>query len=602
MEIDAEKEIIELLTAGPSSLRPLRARVPRTTLYEALGRMRTRGTVVPGEQAGTWRLMGGVAAPPSSPPPPITWPTLPGAPHLDVLPSREHRALGRLVLLAATARCHHEHHHVSVALYSARGLKGKTWLGRWAVLALGGGEVVNAVAEGGRSLAARRRSDGQVAAVRAALSSPVLMIDEWRRGDPGVRRLTTLLISGDKFIPFEDDRITVAAVILLAMNSSPDATTAEDSTGLDAAMIRRCLCADLERVELDASFARDGEDRLDRVRAMGPVTLPTITAMDERAVRDRVADALEFVLDSTERMGSLDLVLLGQLAVAACAWGLSVEDAVMLVVHDAATLWSTTGWTAPGWEQALSDVLAGGGSDDVVEEPATPSMVQDLEFDYETRLVEVDRAVRAAGVELEDLAGVLRDGVALRSLGLGADDVAGLRAILGLVDGPRLALLGALDELGLEAGEARAALEGQVAAGKLLALDAEQVEALARELAEVGHPAALATWVAGVVQRHGSLLRMLRSVEAMIVARREQARNVARDLELLAQRVRRFDRVLRRARTRGEGWAIDKADDDLGERVVKRAVRARASQPGRSGRPSRRTATPADQRPSPRTR
>lgn len=571
MEIDAEMAIVDLLSGGPSSLRPLRSRLPRTTTYEALGRLRARGAVVPGERAGTWRLVA-PAMPPTPPPLPIAWPTLSAAEqHLAVLPSREHRALGRLILLAATARRHYEHHHASLVLYSASGLRGKTWLGRWAVLSLGGGEVVHAVAEGGRSLGARRRGDGQVAAVRAALSSPVLMIDEWRRGSADVRRITTLLIHGDTALPLESDSLQVRAVILLAMNSSPEATTVEDATGLDAAMIRRCIAACMEFVRLDPAFARDGEERLDTVRSLGPVVLPEIrSGVDDRAVRDRIADALEVVLDSPERMGSLDLVLFGQLAVAAMAWGLSLEDAVVMVVHDAATLWSTTNWTTPGWEAALREVMLPAEVGSAVEEPVIA--VNDLDYDYEARLVEVDRAVRDAGVDLDDLPGVLRDGAALRTLGLGADDVDGLQAILGLVDGPRLELLGLIGELRLDASEAQAALQGLVAAGKLLALDAEQVEALARELARVGEPEALAAWVAAVVRRHGSLRRMLRSAERLVAARRHEAEKVARDLSLLSERVRRLDQVLKRERRRGHGWAVDQADDELGNEIVKRIV------------------------------
>ncbi|MBX3468661.1 MAG: hypothetical protein KF878_17445 [Planctomycetes bacterium] len=586
---DIRVRLLELLATGPASLRPLFSEFARWQVYGALKELRREMLVMPGSRSGTWQLtQAGVQAaegapvPPAGPPagPPVNWPTLPGVPHLDVLPSREHQALGRLVLLAATARRHYEHHHASFVMFSRSGLRGKTWLGRWASLVLGGGDVVHAVAEGGRSLAARRRGDGQVAAVRAALGRPMLMIDEWRRGSTEVRRLTTVLIHGDRYVPFEDARLDVQAVVLLALNSPAGADGVEEATGLDAPMIRRCLVACLERVILDASFARDGEERLDRVRELGPVALPDVRpgAVDERSLRDRIADALEVVLDSRERMGSLDLVLLGQLAVAACAWGLSVEEAVAMVVHSCCVLWCTTRWTAAGWEERLAEVV---GCDEEVQEAETLDVVmeEDVEGDHawEDRVAELDRVARAHGAGdptvLDEALGLA---AAVRGVGLGAKDLVGLRELLRVVRGPRgdaegrLRVLAIMDKCGVAPEEAKRVLEVAAAGKTAFGLGAEDVMQMLRGIQEAGLAShEVGAWAAWSTAELGRLDGEVELARAELRRWRREVREAATDLATCNARIAKLGELIGRARSEpGLARLLAQADSDRGREIV----------------------------------
>jgi len=585
---DIRVRLLQLLVSGPASLRSLTVHFPKWQVYRIAKELRAEGLVVPGSRTGTWQLTAsGVSAaehPGEPQSPPVTWPTLPGVPHLELLPSREHEALGRLILLAATARKAYDHHHASFVLYSSSGLKGKTFTARWAALVLGGGEVLHAVAEGGRSLGARRRGDGQIAAVRSALAGTLLMIDEWRRGSADVRRITTMLISGDRSIPLEDEAIIVNAVILLAMNSPRDATSVESATGLDAAMIRRCIAADLEHITLDPTFARDGEERLDRARAMGPVTLPDIRPVDERALRDRIADALEAVLDSTERMGSLDLVLLGQLAVAACAWGLSAEDAVAMVVHDACVAWNTTGWTQVAWERSLAEVL-GRETEERLEPTMAPVVAeeQDLgEYDYEARVAELDRVARAHGAgEPQVLEQRLALATAVDRAGLDHAHLPGLVELLRIVRGPdrrptdRLRVLSALDDLHVDPREALGVL-ALVPGGRELGLDAVDLLLVLRGIEEAGLDLrAVGPWLVEILREHGRIDGEIMNAQAELREWRLKVREAAEDLATVNARIKKLSKVLERAsREPTLARSLRLADSEVGRDVLEAATKA----------------------------
>lgn len=512
----------------------------------------------------------------------LSWVTLPGLPHLDVLPSREHRALGRLAVLAATARNSYEHHLASFVLYSASGLRGKTWLARWVALVLGASRsaVVHAGAESGRSLGARRRGSGEVAAVRAALSGPILAVDEFLRGE--VRRMCMVLISGDKSIPLEDETMLVDAVIMLLMNSKKGAKTPEEATTLDSAMLRRCLVADLERLELDARFARDGEERLDRVRDLGAVRLPEIRPgeVDERTLRDRIADALEVVLDSRDRMGSLDLVLLGQLAVAACAWGLTPEDAVALVVHDCCVVWATTSWVRDGWESELARVLgravevhavAREGPQATAEDAAMDMPVEIVppDLDWEARVARQDEiAIKHGAADPEILDDLLGLATAVRSVGLRAEDVAGLRELMRIVRGPdgrateRLRVLAALDELGV-APEDAGRLHALVAAGRLaLMLGPEDVVLVARGIVEAGlDPHEVGAWAAWAMREFRRIDGALARAQAELRDHQSEASIAAAQVAVLRAQAHGLQAVLERAEADPElSWALRTAE------------------------------------------
>ncbi|MCW8139963.1 MAG: hypothetical protein KIT58_13780, partial [Planctomycetota bacterium] len=400
------------------------------------------------------------------------------------------------------------------------------------------------------------------------------------------RRLTTVLIHGDRFVPFEDAQIQVAAVILLALNSPTGAESVEESTGLDAPMIRRCLVACLERVQLDASFARDGEERLDRVRELGPVTLPDIRPglADERALRDQIADALEVVLDSPERMASLDLVLLGQLAVAAVAWGLSVEEAVAMVVHSCCVLWATTGWTAAAWEERLAEVVGCGHEAREVEE-VDVVMEDDIEGDHawEDRVAELDRVARAhdAGdpATLDEALGLA---AAVRGVGLGADDLAGIRELLRVVRGAsgdaegRLRVLAIMDECEISPEEARRVLEVVAAGREAFALGAEDVAMMLRGVVEAGlEPHEVGAWAAWSLRALGRLDGEVELTRAELRRWRREVREAAEILATINARVAKLGEMIARAKVDPAlARLLAQADSERGREVVAQVLRA----------------------------
>jgi hypothetical protein len=398
-----EIETLRMLAAGPGTLASLLTRFPRSTAYRIVRRLVARGYLArDGERfVALEPARRFLASPPDAPSPGP--PRLP-FPHLALMPSPEHLALATLVVLARGARRRFERHHASFVLFSRRGLRGKTFFLRACSLILGAGEhrVLNAGAETRASLGARRNARGEVIAVREALQSPFVGIDEWRRGAAVIRRTVEVLMGGDREIPLErEERLRVESVVALATNSPEGATTLRDQTGLDEPMIRRSFATNLDGVVLDATFSTDGEDRLVRLRALGPVVLPEPRSPEfEAEARERVRAALQAVLADPERLGSLDLVLLGQLIVVATAV-LSPTDAVALVAHCACVLYATLGWLQGGWNALLDAALAQAEAPAPLPEGApVPAAVAATEpevpnpFDWDARVAALDAVAR----------------------------------------------------------------------------------------------------------------------------------------------------------------------------------------------------------------
>lgn len=592
-----ESAILDLLGAGPRSLRPLFTRHPRASVYAALARLRARGTVVPGERAGVWQLAtddGGQrsgettrSALPAAPP---TWPTLP-FPHLALMPSPVHRAVAELVLLSRLVRLAYERHHGSYVLFSTMGLKAKTFTLTACALMLGlePESVIHAGFETRGSLGVRRRSTGEVAAIRGALCGPLVAIDEKGRGTRQAQAAIELLLHGHRSVPLENDqRLDLAAVVMIAMNSPDGAADVQAATGLDAPMQRRCHLARLDDVELDPAFAGDGEGRLERLRQLGPIQLPE---PGDRAVEPQlgecIARALPQVLDTPERAETIDVVMLRQEAVAAAWLGLAPADAVALVLHRGALLWATTGWTAPEWPARLAQALGKGRepAGAPIVPPSVPTTLAEEEaMSYEARLAELDRVARAHGMgEPSALEHALRLVAALRAAGLAGlapEDAPGLVALVQLVGGPqagaRLALLGAVDDLELEPEHASEVLRVLAASDAALGLGVDDMIAVAHELARAGfEPRAMARRVAAAVRRHGSLAQELRQHEVQVRVEKRRAVQAARDARTLEARVQRLSWLLSRARRAGLGDAIDAADDLIGREVYAQAARSR---------------------------
>lgn len=585
-----EREILSHLLEAPTSLRPVLARRPKASVYRVLADLRGRHLVVPGVKRGTWALSAEgerVARADADAPPqaPVTWPSI-DLPQLALMPSGEHRALAELILLAAGVRKRYERHHASFVLFSSTGLKGKTWLGTALAHTLGADPatcVVHAGAERGAGLTARRKSTGEVAAVRKALSGPLLMIDEFARGakSNGVLRAVEVLIHGSRTVPFEEEKLEVSCVVLLALNSPKAAITSEEATGLDGAMLRRCFAVDFSNITLDPSFAQDGEDRLERLASMDTITLPgPAAAAQEHDLRERVGDLLPALLDSPERMGSLDVVLLGQLAVEATAW-VALEDAAVLVVKNACVLWQTLGWVQTDWADRLASAIGGGDVAEPVEQaPALIGMTDSGEHDWLDRVARLDEVARAHGLQDPGaLARALEEGAVMRGV-RGPDRRALLEALDEAAIGARsmIAVIEIMRGLGLSSAQAARLIDEAHA----LAVHADLGDLLemARTLHALGEaPGDVARWMTQVAERSGSFVDAVVQAEAEVADAEARAAAAQDEAEYAANRVLRMTALVEdvqrdpslRSWLRG---ADDRAAWEAGERVAGRAGRA----------------------------
>lgn len=557
-----ETAILDLLEAGPSSVKPLFVAHPRASVYEALRRLRGRGVVVPGGGAGVWqRASGGEAAQQQRLTSTPNWPTLPIS-HLDFMPSDVHRAVAILVVLSHMARPSYERHHASYVLYSHLGLRGKTWLMTAVAYMLGADPavaIVHAGAETRGSLGVRRRASGEVAQVRAALATPLLGIDErGRAGDRGVQAVIDLLIHGSRTIPLEGGVLEVLAVVMLAMNCASDAFDVQQATQLDPPMQRRCHIARLDDVVLDPAFAEDGEQRLIHLRELGPVTLPTPGSMDcEDEIGRLISSALPVIVDSHERLSGIDVALLRQQAVMATWWGLPPTDAVALLLWASGTLWSTIGRTCASWEEGLASALCMTLPDDVVDDAVAPHVVatDDLSLDYSARLAELDRVAGDHGArDPELLARRLELAAAVLEAGLSARDLENLPARLGALRGSdgeaaRMAVLAAIDAAGLSPDEVRRMIARVPAGRKALGLSAEDIEVVARGVEEAGlDPTEVGGWCAWAIRELGRIDGEIVEARRELRAWRREVREAAEALLTINARIEKLSQILERVK------------------------------------------------------
>lgn len=605
-----ERAILVHAELGPAALAPLVGPHPRSSVYRSAKALERRGLLARAG-GGLWKttpagltVLRGPAADAAdaadarlrSPLGPTrnVPPGLP-IPALDLMPTPVHRSVAELVVLAAGARRRHPRHHLSVVM-AGPPLRAKTWL-MLALCRLLGADpstsIVHGAAQTAGGLGARRDSRGGIASVRDALSSPLLAIDEFQRASAPVRRATQALLHGERALALENDaQLEVEAVVILGLNPTT-AGTLEERLGLDPALIRRAIVADFAPVALPAGFDADGEERLDKIAALGRVTLPDpprSQAGEERALREALRAALAATLDTPDRLGQLDLHALGQLAVEASAW-VAMPDAVRLVLQDVLTVWETLAWTREGWRGHLDVALAAPGSGRALAgalptegrgEPgrSSPAWLQAgpaeaSRFCWESRMQRIDAFLRARGLaEPEDLAPALDLAAALEEHGLelAPEDAGWLARVLRVVAGPgkdddgdrRLALLTALDkakadpacaavlvatarELGWRTRDAAEVLR-VVAEAAEIGVEAGDVSALTTELARLGHDAnTVAKAMVSLVTRAGTAQAAVERTELRVAALGEEIKRREARVNDAKARIAKLEAVLRRA-------------------------------------------------------
>jgi hypothetical protein len=208
-----------------------------------------------------------------------------------------------------------------------------------------------------------------------------------------------------------------------------------------------------------------------------------------------------------------------------------------------------------------------------------------LDLDYENRLMQVDRAIRDAGVELADLPGLLADGAGLRRHGLRVEHLHGLRVLAGLVRGSdgegvaRLRLLSVMDELGLEPGEAGRLLAVAAAGRDVLRLAPTDVMLLMRGITEAGlEPAQVGAWLNELLDEQGRLDGHVEVAREEVREWRRRRLAAAEDVVELQRRVRALARVLERAEREPElAAALGLAERELGCEVVAEVMAAAAA-------------------------
>lgn len=291
------------------------------------------------------------------------------------------------------------------------------------------------------------------------------------------------------------------------------------------------------------------------------------------------------VLDSQERIGQLDLVLLGQLAVSAVAWGLPLEDAVALVVHDCCVLWTTTGWTKAGWEAGLVEALGRGAVPVIVENVAVPVVDEvSVELDYGARVAQLDEVARAHGAgDPEVLERRLQLAEAVREAGIRQKDVEGLRHLLGIVRGAgaegeeRLRVLADMDAGSVGAAEVRRAIS-VVAGGRALGLDGADVVRVMQGIEDAGlEPAAVGAWAVQVMADLGAIDQQVAFAQAELRRWTERVLERATDLATANARIEKLSEIIQRAKAEPAlGAAYRLAESEREREVVAQIFREAA--------------------------
>ncbi len=419
---EKELEILRHLGPGPAAVKPLLARMPRSSVYRRLKRLAALGLIRREGRRYLLRPSGHQAleddADRGDSPSDQSKALDRVLPHTRLAPTPFHAALLRLIGCAVVARRHRvrESHHPAFVVFGPK-LRWKTWVAKAACLMVGADpaeDVIFLGTESGRSMLSRKSRDGKRLTARKALSRPVVGLDEFLRAKPDVRRLLEVYLFGDVSVPDEDGPITVEPVPIVTLN--PRENLANDRLNerldLDDAMLRRSIVANVGDVPIPDEVLAEGDARLERMRALGPAEFP-MPRQPSWDPRHEIREGLVAALSDHDRIADIDISMVAMLACSATAW-LSREGAVRTVLIDYLSVVERLGWLKPDWRSEAESARGGRGA----HAPATSgasTRANRLLFDAKLHRLadECDRL----GLEPLDLGQCLEDLSKLRELG-----------------------------------------------------------------------------------------------------------------------------------------------------------------------------------------
>lgn len=381
-----DRALLEQLLSGPLPVKDLVSVAPRSTVYARLKRLVGQGAVA--KERGLYRLLpaGRDSLERASVPEP-KFPCLP-VEALGLLPTPGHQALGGLVLCARIARRDRlEEAHHATFLVLGPGLSWKTSFAHAAILMAGGDpdvQLLNMASETPGSLLVRRDARGKTTSKRGALDGSVVAFDELPRARPAVRKTAELIMHGTLRIAHESEQIELNAVPVVTGNPPVGETTLEGRSGLDPAILRRCIILFVEARQIPEEVIAEGDRILERIRALGPVELPT-PPESEWDPSAEVLEALKACLASTSLLARVDVTLVATLARAATAF-LERQDALAYVLSAYLTVTSSLGWVHADWRYRLAHSLGRGVPNTAQEHRAARPPSPRNPFDYDHTL------------------------------------------------------------------------------------------------------------------------------------------------------------------------------------------------------------------------
>jgi outer membrane murein-binding lipoprotein Lpp len=322
------RAILELCLDDFRSVRPLRYRIPQSTVYRGVlhlthvGWLQKEGTLYKTTEAGRWQLSEGQER---------RWDGVAlHYPPLRLIPTVVHRALAELILAAIVMRRHGTRPDRHPFFLCAGGtLKWKSSLALFLCAALDLDPalfLVDCGCESGKSLSIRRSGSGTLVFKRELLDAVFILV-----------------------MPFENESVRVQPVPLLILNPR-DKPTVEGRLGLSAPQIRRAVVANLDVVPMP-DLAVTGEEALAAARAHAPLILPA-PAIDCRIYHRQIVDLTRAILlpEAEER---IDVHIVETLCSGMTSFIPEANDAIAHVGKALGTIAETMGWTRVGWFDAV---------------------------------------------------------------------------------------------------------------------------------------------------------------------------------------------------------------------------------------------------------